>query len=116
MQTRSVKCKLQVPKELRQDIDITLERFADACNLILDVAKEAKQWNRTKLHHLVKGKSYRNGKKFKCGHCGFEHDADVNAAKNIAALGLSVSQPESPGMTCQLQGQLAWFGGTFDRG
>jgi len=63
-----------------------------------------------------KGKSYRNGKKFKCGHCGFEHDADVNAAKNIAALGLSVSQPESPGMTCQLQGQLAWFGGTFDRG
>jgi putative transposase len=57
--------------------------------------------------HPVKGKSYRNGKKFKCGHCGFEHDADINAAKNITALGLSVSQPESSGMTCQLQGQLA---------
>ncbi|MHC5722214.1 MAG: zinc ribbon domain-containing protein, partial [Nostoc sp.] len=50
--------------------------------------------------HPIKGKSYRNGKVFKCGHCGFEHDADINAAKNIAALGLSVSQPESPGMTC----------------
>ncbi len=65
--------------------------------------------------HPVKGKSYRSGKKFKCGHCGLEHDADVNAAKNIAALGLSVSQPESLGMTCQLQGQLALFG-AFDLG
>lgn len=65
--------------------------------------------------HPVKGKSYRKGKRFKCGHCWFEHDADVNAAKNIAALGLSVSQPESPGMTCQLQGQLALFG-AFDLG
>jgi IS605 OrfB family transposase len=54
-----------------------------------------------------KKKSYRSGKRFKCGHCGFEHDADVNAALNIAALGLPVSQPESPGMTCQLQGQMS---------
>jgi len=56
MQTRSVKCKLIVPQELCQDIDLTLERFADACNQILDVAKEAKankQWNTTKLHHLT---------------------------------------------------------------
>lgn len=56
-----------------------------------------------------------SGKRFKCGHCGFEHDADINAAKNIAALGLSVIQPESPGMTCQIQGQLALFG-AFDLG
>lgn len=60
-------------------------------------------------------KSYRNGKRFKCGHCGLEHDADINAAKNIAALGLPVSQPGSPGMTCLLQGQLALFG-AFDLG
>jgi IS605 OrfB family transposase len=60
-------------------------------------------------------KSYRSGKRFKCGHCGFEHDADVNAAKNIAALGLPVSQPGSPGMACQLQGQMSLFG-TFDLG
>jgi IS605 OrfB family transposase len=59
--------------------------------------------------HPVKGKSYRNGKRFKCGHCGFEHDADVNAAKNIAALGASVSSPQSPGMSCQLEGQMPLF-------
>lgn len=53
----------------------------------------------------VKGKSYRNGKAFKCGR-GFEHDVDINAAINIAALGKSVSLPESPGMSCQLQGQM----------
>lgn len=59
--------------------------------------------------HPVKGKSYRNGKVFRCGHCGFEHDADMNAALNIAALGVSVSSPESPGMSCQLQGQMSLF-------
>ncbi|MEA5597481.1 zinc ribbon domain-containing protein [Rivularia sp. UHCC 0363] len=53
----------------------------------------------------MKGKSYRNGKKYKCGNCGFEHDADINAALNIAALGLSVTQPESLKMSCQLEGQ-----------
>lgn len=36
-------------------------------------------------------KSYRSGKRFKCGHCGFEHDADINAALNIVALGACVS-------------------------
>lgn len=59
--------------------------------------------------HPIKGKSYRNGKSFKCGHCGFEHDADINAALNIAALGKSVSLPGSPGMSCQLRGQLSLF-------
>ncbi|MCC5662795.1 transposase [Nostoc sp. CHAB 5784] len=59
--------------------------------------------------HPVKGKSYRNGKNFKCGHCGFEHDADINAALIIAALGKSVSLPGSPGMSCQLEGQLSLF-------
>jgi len=59
--------------------------------------------------HPVKGKSYRNGKVFKCGHCGFEHDADINAANNIAALEKSVSLPESPRMSCQLEGQLSLF-------
>ena len=69
--------------------------------------------------HPEKGKSYRNGKKFKCGHCGFEHDsealaslrasADINAAINIAALGGAVSLPGSPGMACLLEGQLPWF-------
>jgi len=52
--------------------------------------------------HPEKGKSYRSGKQFRCGHCGFEHDADINAALNIATLGASVSSPESPGFSCQL--------------
>jgi IS605 OrfB family transposase len=60
--------------------------------------------------HPEKGKSFRKGKRFKCGHCGLEHDADINAAKNIAALGYSVIVPESPKMACQLQGQLSLFG------
>jgi putative transposase len=63
----------------------------------------------SRCHHIhpVKGKSYRNGKQFKCGHCGLEHDADINAAKNIAALGMSVSHPESLKMVCLLEGQLS---------
>lgn len=69
----------------------------------------------SRCHHVhpVKGKSYRSSKLFKCEHCGFEHDADLNAALNIAALGLSVSQPESPGISCQLEGQLNLFPTSF---
>ncbi len=59
--------------------------------------------------HPTKGKSFRNSKFFKCEYCGFKHDADINAANNIAALGKSVSLPESPGMSCQLGGQMTLF-------
>jgi IS605 OrfB family transposase len=52
-QTISVRCKLIVPQELRQEIDRTLQGFANACNQILDTAKREKCWNTTKLHHLV---------------------------------------------------------------
>lgn len=52
-QTISVSCKLQVPVELRQEIDRTLQGFADACNQILEVAKAEKVKNTTKLHHLT---------------------------------------------------------------
>jgi len=38
---------------MRQEIDRTLEGFADACNQILVVAKKEKCYNTTKLHHLV---------------------------------------------------------------
>jgi putative transposase len=65
----------------------------------------------SRCHHVhpVKGKSYRSNKSFKCGHCGFEHDADINAALNIAALGVSVNNPEVPGIACLLEGQLSLF-------
>lgn len=75
--------------------------------LFVPPAYTSQTCNRCGHVHPVKGKSYRSGKRFKCGHCGFDHDADVNAAKNIAALGLSVIQPERPGLRCQLEGQMS---------
>ena len=46
------------------------------------------------LHiHPVQGKSYRSGKSFRCGHCGWLGDADVNGAKNISLLGAAINQP-----------------------
>lgn len=63
----------------------------------------------SRCHHIhpVKGKSYRNGKKFKCGFCGFEHDADVNAGLNLSQLGaVLVNQPGISVYACQLGGQL----------
>ena len=46
------------------------------------------------LHtHPATGKSYRNGKNFKCGHCGWKGDSDLNGAKMIQIVGQSVSLP-----------------------
>ncbi|XFA73481.1 transposase [Thermosynechococcaceae cyanobacterium Okahandja] len=57
------------------------------------------------LHiHPDPNKSYRNGKRFECGHCGWQGDADFNGAKNIAALGALVNRPRGSGaMSCSLQ-------------
>jgi IS605 OrfB family transposase len=52
-QTISVSCKLQVPVKLRQEIDQTLQAFADGCNQILQVSKDQKIRNTTKLHHAT---------------------------------------------------------------
>jgi IS605 OrfB family transposase len=55
------------------------------------------------LHiHPVKGKSYRSGKTFSCGHCGWHGDADFNGASNIALVGLSINQPGGTGLSCKL--------------
>jgi IS605 OrfB family transposase len=73
----------------------------------------------SRCHHVhpEKGKSYRNGKMFKCGHCGLEVDADWNAANNIATLGVAfVNQPESSVMSCVLEGQLSLLCSTFNQG
>lgn len=56
--------------------------------------------------HSVRGESYRNGKRFVCGHCGWNGDADYNGAKNIAALGAIVNSPEGSGLSCSLQDHL----------
>jgi len=42
----------------------------------------------------------RNGKHFRCENCGNISDADHNAAKNIAAWGCVVSQPEKQSILC----------------
>ncbi len=57
------------------------------------------------LHiHPDPNQSYRSGKGFKCGHCGWEGDADFNGANMIALLGLTVNQPRGSWLACQLQG------------
>lgn len=57
------------------------------------------------LHiHPAADKSYRSGKSFRCGHCGWRGDADLNSANNISALGAVVNQPRgSSAMFCSLQ-------------
>ncbi len=46
----------------------------------------------------------RQGKRFKCGHCGWHGDADVNGAKNIQKLGQVVNLPGGPSpLFCSLQ-------------
>lgn len=49
----------------------------------------------------------RNGKDFKCGHCGLHVDSDWNGANNISKLGVAVVEPGISGMVCQLEGQLS---------
>lgn len=57
------------------------------------------------LHiHPEQGKSYRDGKHFSCGHCGWHGDADFNASNVISLLGVSLSVPESNLVSCLLQG------------
>jgi IS605 OrfB family transposase len=50
----------------------------------------------------VRGESYRSGKSFRCGHCGWHGDADLNAAKNIAAIGAAINQPRGSWLSCSL--------------
>jgi IS605 OrfB family transposase len=55
------------------------------------------------LHmHPERGQSYRSGKKYNCGHCGWVGDADLNGAKNISALGVLVDAPRGSGLSCDL--------------
>jgi putative transposase len=56
------------------------------------------------LHiHPVRGESYRSGKKFVCGHCGWIGDADLNGAKNIEQNGALVNVPGGSGLACSLE-------------
>lgn len=55
------------------------------------------------LHiHPAKGKSYRSGKAFKCGHCDNHCDADENGSKVIELVGGSVNNPRGSVLYCNL--------------
>lgn len=56
--------------------------------------------------HPSHDKSYRSGKTFKCGHCGWSGDADFNGAKNIQSIGLLVNQPGGSWLSCEITGGL----------
>ena len=60
------------------------------------------------LHiHPVQGKSYRSGKSFRCGHCGWVGDADLNGAVNISALGATINSPGGSGaLSCSVQDRV----------
>ncbi|MEQ9622464.1 RNA-guided endonuclease InsQ/TnpB family protein [Coleofasciculus chthonoplastes] len=68
------------------------------------------------LHiHPIKGKSYRSGKTFKCGHCGWHGDADFNGANNIALVGLSINQPGGTGLSCKLNRTIEYVQRSTER-
>lgn len=47
--------------------------------------------------------SSRNGESFKCAACGYAEHADINAAKNIRQVGVSINDPEQSVIFCMLQ-------------
>jgi IS605 OrfB family transposase len=70
--------------------------------VFVDPRYTSKMCHQCKHVHPVRGESYRNGKRFACGHCLWSGDADYNGAKNIAALGAVINQPCGSGLFCSL--------------
>lgn len=88
--------------QLRQFMDYKAIKFG--VKLVFVDPRYTSQSCHNCLHiHPVKGESYRSGKKFVCGHCGWVGDADLNGAKNISAIGaVIVNQPRGSGLSCKL--------------
>jgi putative transposase len=88
--------------QLRQFISYKAIKFG--VKLVLVDPRYTSQTCHNCLHiHPVRGESYRSGKKFVCGHCGWVGDADLNGAKNISAIGaVIVNQPRGSGLSCKL--------------
>jgi putative transposase len=82
---------------------LTYKAVKFGVNLIFVDPRYTSQTCHKCLHiHPVRGESYRSGKRFRCGHCGWCGDADENGAKNISALGLLLDQPGGSGLACSL--------------
>lgn len=85
--------------QLRQFL--TYKAIQNSVKLILVNPAYTSQTCHKCLHiHPVRGESYRSGKKFACGHCGFSCDADLNGAKNIEAMGRSINTPRGSVYLC----------------
>jgi putative transposase len=63
--------------------------------------------------HPTRGKSYRSGKRFDCGNCGWSGDADFNGANLIKLLGLTVNQPTGPILYCNLRARASFAFGNL---
>lgn len=88
--------------QLRQFLAYKAVKFG--VNLVFVDPRYTSQTCHKCLHiHPVRGESYRSGKKFRCGHCGWVGDADENGAKNISTLGLLLDQPGGSGLACSLE-------------
>lgn len=92
--------------QLRQFIQYKAIRAS--VKLILVTPAYTSQTCHNCLHiHPVQGKSYRSGKRFACGHCGWIGDADLNGAKNIEAMGRSINVPGGSGLACSLSDHVS---------
>lgn len=90
--------------QLRQFLEYKA-RAAGVSLILVPPAYTSQTCHRCLHIHPEQGKSYRSGKSFKCGHCGWEGDADLNGANVIALLGAVVNQPRGSGLFCSLVGQ-----------
>ncbi|MGY4611804.1 RNA-guided endonuclease InsQ/TnpB family protein [Thermostichus sp. MS-CIW-38] len=87
--------------QLRQFLEYKA-RVAGVSLILVPPAYTSQTCHRCLHIHPDPAQSYRSGKKFKCGHCGWEGDADLNGANVIALLGAAVNQPGGPGLFCSL--------------
>ncbi|MGY2838263.1 RNA-guided endonuclease InsQ/TnpB family protein [Thermostichus sp. MS-CIW-41] len=87
--------------QLRQFLEYKA-RAAGVSLILVPPAYTSQTCHRCLHIHPEQGKSYRSGKSFKCGHCGWEGDADLNGANVIALLGAVVNQPRGSGLFCSL--------------
>jgi IS605 OrfB family transposase len=87
--------------QLRQFLEYKA-RVAGVSLILVPPAYTSQTCHRCLHIHPDPAQSYRSGKSFKCGHCGWEGDADLNGANVIALLGAAVNQPRGSGLFCSL--------------
>ncbi|MGY2726444.1 RNA-guided endonuclease InsQ/TnpB family protein [Thermostichus sp. OS-CIW-26] len=87
--------------QLRQFLEYKA-RVAGVSLILVPPAYTSQTCHRCLHIHPDPAQSYRSGKSFKCGHCGWEGDVDLNGANVIALLGAAVNRPRGSGLFCSL--------------